>query len=62
MAYLGYNSGDWMKRTRDYVNAMRTAKGTDWAYAVFLVDSSNDIGGDFSDGYCAYGIWVDPFS
>jgi PKD domain len=61
MASLGYNSGDWMQRTRDYVNAMRTAKGTDWALTVFLVDSSNDIGGDFSDGYFAYAYLGGPY-
>jgi hypothetical protein len=61
MASLGYGSGDWMKRTRDYVNAMRTAKGTDWGLAVFLVDSSNDFDGCFSDGYCAYAYLGGPF-
>jgi len=61
MASLGYTSGDWMKRTRDYINAMRTAKGTDWAYAVFLVDSSNDVDGNFSDGYSAYAYLGGPF-
>ncbi len=61
MAALGYSSGDWMKRTRDYVNAMRTAKGTDWGLTVFLVDSSNDIGGDFSDGYFAYAYMGGPY-
>ncbi|MCU0850240.1 MAG: hypothetical protein MUC80_03070 [Candidatus Thermoplasmatota archaeon] len=61
MASLGYSSGDWMQRTRDYVNAMRTAKGTDWALTVFLVDSSVDIGGDFSDGYFAYAYLGGPY-
>jgi hypothetical protein len=61
MASLGYSTGDWMQRTRDYVNAMRTAKGTDWCFTVFLVDSSNDIGGDFSDGYFAYGFLGGPY-
>ncbi len=61
MASLGYSSGDWMKRTRDYVNAMRTAKGTDWGLTVFLVDSSNDIGGNFSDGYFAYAYMGGPY-
>jgi hypothetical protein len=61
MASLGYSSGDWMQRTRDYVNAMRTAKNTDWAFTVFLVDSSNDIGGDFSDGYFAYAYLGGPY-
>lgn len=61
MANLGYGSGDWMKRTRDYVNAMRTAKGTDWTFTVFLVDSSNDVGGNFSDGYFAYAYLGGPY-
>lgn len=61
MAYLGYNTGDWMQRTRDYINAMRTAKGTDWCFTVFLIDSSNDIGGDFSDGYFAYAYLGGPY-
>ncbi len=61
MASLGYSSGDWMQRTRDYVNAMRTTKGTDWGLTVFLVDSSNDIGGDFSDGYFAYAYLGGPY-
>ncbi len=61
MAYLGYSTGDWMQRTRDYVNAMRTALNTDWAFTVFLVDSSNDIGGNFSDGYFAYAYMGGPY-
>jgi hypothetical protein len=61
MAYLGYGSGDWMKRTRDYVNAMRTAKGTDWAFTVFVIDSSNDADGCFSDGYFAYAYLGGPY-
>jgi PKD domain len=61
MASLGYSSGDWMQRTMDYVNAMRTAKGTDWTFTVFLVDSSNDVGGDFSDGYFAYAYLGGPY-
>jgi hypothetical protein len=63
MAYLGYTTGDWMYRTRDYTNDLRTNKGTDWAYAVYVIDSSNDADGYFSDGspYCAwayYGIFA----
>jgi hypothetical protein len=61
MASLGYSSGDWMKRTRDYVNAMRTAKMTNWAYTMFIVDSSVDVDGNFSDGYCAYAFLGGPY-
>ena len=61
MAYLGYSSGDWIKRTRDYLNAIRTSYGTDWAFAVYVVDSSTDANGLFSDNYCAYGYLGGPF-
>ena len=68
MAYLGYNSGDWMYRSRSYINALRQSKGTDWAYAIFVIDSTNDKAtdpitpGSFSDNYNAYGYWGGPFS
>jgi hypothetical protein len=67
MAYLGYSSGDWMQRTRSYINALRQSKATDWAYAIFIVDSSNDMitdpstPGSFSDGYNAYAYTGGPF-
>jgi hypothetical protein len=67
MAYLGYTTGDWMDRTRAYINDLRTSKGTDWAFAIFIIDSSNDFSTDpttpgaFSDGYWAYGYWGGPF-
>ena len=61
MAYLGYSSGDWMKRTRDYINAIRTSYGTDWAFAVYVIDSSTDADGLFSDNYCAYAYLGGPF-
>jgi hypothetical protein len=67
MNYLGYTTGDWMQQTRDYINNLRTNKGTDWALAIFIVDSTNDFATDpttpgaFSDGFWAYGYWGGPF-
>jgi len=61
MAYLGYNSGDRFFRTRSYLNNLRTNQGTDWSIAVFVIDSSNDPDGAFSDGYYAEGYWGGPF-
>jgi hypothetical protein len=67
MSYLGYNSGDWMQRTRDYINDLRQTKGTDWAFAIFIIDSSNDAitdpitSGSFSDNYWAYAYKGGPF-
>ena len=61
MAYLGYNSGNRFFRTRSYLNDLRTNEGTDWSFAVFVIDSSNDADGRFSDGYFAWGYFGGPF-
>jgi hypothetical protein len=69
MGKLGYTTGDWMQRVRDYINHLRDTietlpgyYGTDWAFAVFLVDNSNDVDGLFSDGYHAYAYLGGPFT
>jgi len=68
MAYLGYTTGDWMQRTRSYINDLRRNKGTDWAFAIFVIDSSNDMitdtssPGSFSDSYNAYAYIGGPFA
>jgi len=69
MGKLGYTSGDWMQRVRDYINHLRDTietlpgqYGTDWAFAVFLIDNSNDADGLFSDGYHAYAYLGGPFT
>jgi len=69
MSKLGYSTGDWMKRVRDYSNYLRDNiqtlpgyYGTDWAFTVFLVDNSNDADGLFSDGYHAYAYLGGPFT
>lgn len=68
MAELGYNSGDWIKRTRDYANYIRDNMetipgyyGTDWAFVIFMIDNSNDGDTYFSDGYHAYAYLGGPF-
>jgi hypothetical protein len=61
MAQLGFYQGDWMERTRDWEDYLRLAYGTDWVYTVFVIDSSNDSDGCFSDGYCAYSYLGGPF-
>lgn len=62
LGHLGYTTGDWMQRTRDYINAIRTTYNTDWAYTVFVVDSSADIDGCFSDGFCAFAYLGGPLT
>ena len=68
MDELGYSTGDWMQRVRDYSNHLRDTietlpghYGTNWAFTVFLVDNSNDADGLFSDGYHAYSYLGGPF-
>ena len=69
MGKLGYTTGDWMQRVRDYANHLRDTivtippyYGTDWAFVVFVVDNSNDADGLFSDGYHAYAYLGGPFT
>ncbi|NIU58954.1 MAG: hypothetical protein GWN67_22000, partial [Phycisphaerae bacterium] len=49
MTYLGY-PGDFFMQVWDYVNDLRSQLGTDWAFTIFVVDSSNDSDGMFADG------------
>jgi len=62
MTYLGYPSGSYFTQVRDYVNALRNSTGTNWAFAMFIVDSSNDPDGKFVDGkFFAYAYLGGPF-
>jgi len=44
----------------DYINDQRELKGTDWAFVIFVVDSSNDVNGKFADGRFAFAA-LNPF-
>jgi hypothetical protein len=62
MANLGYTSGSgYFARVYSYLNSLRSTLGTDWAFAIFVVDSNNDADGYFSDGYFAYAYLGGPF-
>lgn len=54
MAYLGYQD---MYPVKDYLNALRYDLSTDWVFAMFFVDASNDDDGLFADGHGAYAYW-----
>ena len=69
MSKIGYSTGNWIKRVRDYNNYLRNTTetlpgyyGTDWAFTVFIIDNSNDADGYFSDGYHAYAYLGGPFT
>jgi len=67
MSYLGYSGFNYFRQVEGYVNALRNSRGTDWAFAMFIVDSSNDVDGGFSDStsggwkYFAYAYIGGPF-
>lgn len=42
---------------RDYLDGVRMASNTDWAFGVFVADSSNDSDNRFTDSYFAY-AWI----
>ncbi len=59
---LGFPSvPNYMTAVRDFNQSLRVNYGTDWAFTVFVVDSSNDSDNLFSDGYFAYAYLGGPF-
>jgi len=61
MGELGYSASSYFARVRDYNNALRNQYQTNWAFTIFVVDSSNDRDNKFSDGYFAYAYLGGPF-
>jgi hypothetical protein len=60
MSALGYDAESYLARIRDYDNDLRAKYGTDWAFTIFVVDSSADSDGSFSDGWFAYAYLGGP--
>ncbi|HDQ71699.1 MAG TPA: hypothetical protein ENN19_06335 [Chloroflexi bacterium] len=61
MGKKGYTESSYFDRVRSYNNDMRQIHGTDWAFTIFVVDSSNDADNRFADGYFAYAYLGGPF-
>jgi hypothetical protein len=61
MARKGYTGTSYFDQVRLYNNALRATYHTDWAFTIFVVDSSNDWDNHFSDGYFAYAYLGGPF-
>lgn len=61
MGALGYTASSYFTRVRDYNNDLRETYQTDWAFTIFVVDSSTDADNRFSDGYFAYAYLGGPF-
>ena len=55
MNSLGYSSS-YPGLIYDYINDLRNEMNTDWGFVLFVVDSSNDVDGKFSDGKFAFTV------
>jgi hypothetical protein len=62
MNQKGYTGYSYFDQVRSYNNAMRDTYDTDWAFTIFVVDSSNDSDNRFSDGFFAYAYLGGPFT
>ena len=62
MNALGYTAfGSYFTNVRDYNNDLRTSAGADWAFTIFIIDSSNDANNRFTDNFFAYAYFGGPF-
>ncbi len=63
MNHLGYpcTPSDYWDAIYEYVNDLRDAHGTDWAFVIFVVDSSADADGEFANGWFAYALYNGPY-
>lgn len=62
MGALGYNASSYFTQVRDYNNNLRSLYNTNWAFTIFVVDSSNDTDNRFSDSFFAYAYLGGPFT
>jgi hypothetical protein len=58
---LGYTAPAYFSRVRDYNNSLRATYHTDWAFTIFVVNSTHDVDNRFSDSYFAYAFLGGPF-
>ncbi|MBU1178284.1 hypothetical protein KJ903_03605, partial [Patescibacteria group bacterium] len=61
MGNLGYGQSSYFDQVRAYLNDIRSQDSSDWAFAIFVVDSKNDTNGQFTDGKFAYAYYGGPF-
>jgi len=54
LSNMGYSGADTIVQNDNYLNAVRSQLGTDWAFSYFVVDDLNDANSAFSDGFFAY--------
>lgn len=62
MEKKGYSGSSYFEQVYAYNNALRGKYDTDWAFTIFVVDSSEDEDDLFADGYFAYAYTGGPFT
>lgn len=62
MAKKGFAGSTYFDQVRRHNNTLRETYDTDWAFTIFIVDSSNDSDNRLSDGYFAYAYLGGPFT
>lgn len=62
MTKKGYTGSTYFDQVRGYNNALRENYHTDWAFTIFVVDSSNDGDNRFANGFFAYAYLGGPFT
>jgi hypothetical protein len=62
MTKKGITGSSYFDQVRSYNNTLREAFDADWAFTVFVVDSSNDSDNRLTDGYFAYAYLGGPFA
>jgi len=65
MSGKGYSGSNYFDQVRQYNSALRQTHQADWAFTIFVVDSSNDADGRFAggpDSYFAYAYLNGPFT
>jgi len=62
MAEKGFNGSTYFDQVRGYNQMLRDTHDADWAFTIFVVDSSNDGDNRFSDRHFAYAYLGGPFT
>ncbi|RPJ42950.1 MAG: hypothetical protein EHM19_09635, partial [Candidatus Latescibacterota bacterium] len=58
---LGFSSANVFRGTRDLASAFQEREKLDWTFTIYVVDSSEDEDGMFSDGFFAYAYLGGPY-
>ncbi|MFH1680524.1 MAG: FlgD immunoglobulin-like domain containing protein [Candidatus Eisenbacteria bacterium] len=61
LEHLGFDGGNRFQGAQSLANDLKERRGLDWAFAIFIVDSSEDEDGMFADGTFAYAYLGGPY-